>query len=87
MTRGGGDDTSMEVCRWICPLCGEFGVSMAHTSGARSEAANNLRTHIRTTKGKGHAPGGSYPDEIDPEDLDEYVEVVDVSDVIHDLFK
>ena len=75
------DRSERQLHRWHCPVCGATKTSFS-TPGRDTveEAANNLRSHLRTTDGEGHGPPGTVPSGFDAADLAEYVTVFELAD-------
>lgn len=53
---------------WQCPICGTSGLGVYEISDG-FRAVNALRTHIRSTDGRGHGPIHALPTNLDPKTL------------------
>lgn len=64
-------DQRQEILWWKCPLCGKQSLNTAAPNNMGAKGA--LQSHVRASKGGGHGPCGSYPEDFDPTALDEYI--------------
>lgn len=76
-----GPDSDQPIHRWRCPICDATKLSLGASAGDPGDAAaNNLRSHLRNSRDRGHGPPGTLPAWITPEVIDDNVVVSAVAD-------